>query len=90
MQLAHVFRRFVQINARYVTIACKGRAYLVRSNTNYLRTKNKKNNKLWEVIMSKKEWTENGDYLDEAAKQREEIFNLEMTQTVLALKIGSR
>lgn len=39
--------------------------------------------------MSKKEWMESGDYLDEAAKQREEVFNMMMTQTVLALKTGS-
>lgn len=38
-------------------------------------------------MLNKKEWLEKGDYLDDQNNQRDNVFNMLMTQTVLALKI---
>ena len=39
-------------------------------------------------MLNKKEWLEKGDYLDEELHERENVFNMLMSQMVNSMKIS--
>ena len=38
-------------------------------------------------MLNKEEWLEKGDYLDDEVQQRENVFNMLMSQMITAMKI---